>query len=146
MNGTPRTLPSIRLLLPLYAQLNSMSTELVLSPRYQPPPGQMDLVITNSDFQTILADATVTHPNPSDNQAISSLMLLPGHFSAQEKHLSDPSTDKLQQFWEQNSLLWFWKHMATLAQPFLHSWVNCLEFSGDNQSQIQTGISLQKSS
>ena len=69
-----------------------VSTELVLStltppaPGYQPPPGRMDLVITNSNFQTILADVTITHPNPPDNQAISFSMLQPGHFSANREN------------------------------------------------------------
>ena len=41
----------------------------------------MDLVVTDSDFSTILADVTITHPNPSLNQVISPAMLQPGHFT-----------------------------------------------------------------
>ena len=45
-----------------------VSTELIPTnltpptPGYQPLQGRMDLVVTDSDFTTILADVTVTHP------------------------------------------------------------------------------------
>ena len=45
------------------------------------PPGRMDLIVTDSNFVTMLADVTVTHPNPSINQSSSSVMLSPGHFA-----------------------------------------------------------------
>ena len=69
-----------------------VSTELVLStltplaPGYKPPSGRMDLVITDSDFNTVLADVTVTHPNPSDNQTITPSMLQRGHFSTNREN------------------------------------------------------------
>ena len=49
---------------------------------FNPPAGRMDLIVTDSDFVTILADVTVTHPNPSNNQTISAAMLSPGYFAA----------------------------------------------------------------
>ena len=49
---------------------------------FNPPTGRMDLIVTDSDFVTILADVTVTHPNPSNNQTISAAMLSPGYFAA----------------------------------------------------------------
>ena len=42
----------------------------------------MDLVVTNSDFNTLLADVTITHPSPSQNQSISPAMLAQGYFAA----------------------------------------------------------------
>ena len=41
----------------------------------------MDLVVTDSDFSTLLADVTITHPNPSANQAITPAMMRRGHFA-----------------------------------------------------------------
>ena len=41
----------------------------------------MDLIVTNSDLSTTLADVTITHPNPSDNQVISPAMLVSNYFS-----------------------------------------------------------------
>ena len=64
-----------------------VKSELVLSnlippaAGYQPPAGRMDRVVTDSDLNTMLADVTITHPNPSHNQQISSSMLQPGHFA-----------------------------------------------------------------
>ena len=69
-----------------------VSTEYVLSnltppmPGYQPPQGRTDLVITDSDFSTILPDIAVTHPNPSENQAIHAFMLQPGHFAVSREN------------------------------------------------------------
>ena len=51
------------------------------SATFSPPPGRMDLVLTSGDFNTILADVTITHPNPSQNQRITEAMTLQGHFS-----------------------------------------------------------------
>ena len=42
----------------------------------------MDLMVTDSNFVTTLADVTITHPNPSTNQSISAAMLSPGYFAA----------------------------------------------------------------
>ena len=42
----------------------------------------MDLMLTDSDFFTTLADVAITHPNPSNNQAISAAMNSPGYFAA----------------------------------------------------------------
>ena len=73
-----------------------ISSEMVLAtltppvPGYQPPMGRMDFVINDSDFSTItyiiLADVTITHPNPSDNQVVTSTMLQPGYFSANREN------------------------------------------------------------
>ena len=46
-----------------------------------PPIGRMDLVVTDSDFSTLLADFTITHPNPSANQAVTPAMMRRGHFA-----------------------------------------------------------------
>ena len=46
----------------------------------------MDLVVTDSDFSTILADVTITHPNPSINQPVTHSMLQPGHFSSHREN------------------------------------------------------------
>ena len=46
----------------------------------------MDLIVTDSDCSTILADVTITHPNPSENQAITPSMLEPGHFSVHREN------------------------------------------------------------
>ena len=40
----------------------------------------MDQIVTDSDFTTILADMTITHPNPSLNQSVTASMLQPGYF------------------------------------------------------------------
>ena len=45
------------------------------------PTGRMDLTVRDSDFSSILADVTITHPFPSSNQSISAGMTLPGHFA-----------------------------------------------------------------
>ena len=46
----------------------------------------MDLVITDGDFSTILADVTITHPNPSLNQQISRPMLQQGYFATHREN------------------------------------------------------------
>ena len=51
----------------------------------QPTSSRMDLIVTDSDFVPILADVTVTRPNPSNNQTISVAMLSPGYFAAHRK-------------------------------------------------------------
>ena len=51
------------------------------APGFNPPAGRMDLIVTDSNFVTMLADVTATHPNPSINQSISAAMLSPGHFA-----------------------------------------------------------------
>ena len=48
--------------------------------------GRMDLVITDSDLNAILADVTIAHPNPSENQIITSTMLQPEHFPKHTKY------------------------------------------------------------
>ena len=50
-------------------------------PGFLPPIGRMDLVVTDSDFSTLLADVTITHPNPSTNQAITPAMMRAGYFA-----------------------------------------------------------------
>ena len=52
------------------------------NPGFNPPSGRMDLMVTDSDFITTLADVTVTHPNPSSNQTVSPAMSSPGYFAA----------------------------------------------------------------
>ena len=52
-----------------------------LTPVYSPPQGRMDLIVTDSYFTTILADVTITNPNPSMNQSVTASMLQPGYFS-----------------------------------------------------------------
>ena len=42
--------------------------------------GVMDLVVTSSDSQTLLADVTITHPIPTNPTSITEPMLLPLHF------------------------------------------------------------------
>ena len=53
---------------------------------YSPPPGRMDLIITSGDFQTLLADVTITHPHPSSNQRISQNMMTNGYSAAHREH------------------------------------------------------------
>ena len=43
--------------------------------------GVMDLVVTSSDSQTLLADVTITHPIPTNPTSITEPMLLPLHFA-----------------------------------------------------------------
>ena len=43
--------------------------------------GRMDLVVTHSDSQTLLADVTITHPHPSNTASITEPMQLPLHFA-----------------------------------------------------------------
>ena len=47
----------------------------------------MDLRVTYNNFDTLLADVTVTHPSPSLNPNITPAMLLNGHFAAQQGEL-----------------------------------------------------------
>ena len=47
----------------------------------------MDLIITSGNFNTILADVTVTHPNPSSNQSVSPAMQNSGHFSTHREKI-----------------------------------------------------------
>ena len=69
-----------------------VSSEIVISnltppaPGYLPPAGRMDLVVTDSDFSTILADVTITHPNPSLNQQLTLPMMQPGYFSTNREN------------------------------------------------------------
>ena len=56
------------------------------SPGYLPPTGRMDLVVTDSDFTTLLADVSITHPNPSANQSITRPMLQQGYFATHREH------------------------------------------------------------
>ena len=46
----------------------------------------MDLMVTDSDFVTLLADVTITHPNPSLNQTITTTMLCPEHFASHREN------------------------------------------------------------
>ena len=55
-------------------------------PGFSPPQGRMDLVVTDSDFSTLLADVTITHPNPSINQPVTQSMLQRGHFSSHREN------------------------------------------------------------
>ena len=43
--------------------------------------GRMDLVVINSDSQTLLADLTITHPAPSNTTSINQSMQLPLYFA-----------------------------------------------------------------
>ena len=43
--------------------------------------GIMDLVVTSSDSQTLLADVTITHPIPANPTSITESMLVPFHFA-----------------------------------------------------------------
>ena len=56
------------------------------TPGFSPPQGRMDLMVTDSDFVTLLADVTITHPNPSLNQTITTTMLCPGHFASHREN------------------------------------------------------------
>ena len=47
-------------------------------PGCSPPQGRMDLVVTDSNFTTILDDVAITHPNPSINQSVTQAMLRQG--------------------------------------------------------------------
>ena len=57
-----------------------------LRQRFNPSQGRMDLMVTDSDFKTLLADDTVAHPSLSLNQNITPAMLLYGHFSAHSEN------------------------------------------------------------
>ena len=48
--------------------------------------GIMDLVVTSSDSQTLLADVTITHPIPAASTTITEAMLLPLHFAKQQEN------------------------------------------------------------
>ena len=50
-----------------------------------PPIRRIDLVVTNSDFSILLADITITHPNPSSNQSVTQAMLRQGYFAQHRK-------------------------------------------------------------
>ena len=43
--------------------------------------GRMDLVVTYSDSQTLLADVTITHPNPSTSTSLTEPMQIPLYFA-----------------------------------------------------------------
>ena len=43
--------------------------------------GRMDLVVTNSNFSTTLADVPISHPSPFSNQTITPAMTNPGYFA-----------------------------------------------------------------
>lgn len=43
--------------------------------------GRMDLVISSSDYPTLLADVTVTHPSPANPDSLSTSILQPLHFA-----------------------------------------------------------------
>lgn len=48
--------------------------------------GRMDLVVTYSDSQTLLADVTITHPAPSISTSITQAMQLPLYFAKHQEH------------------------------------------------------------
>jgi hypothetical protein len=48
--------------------------------------GRMDLVITGSDSQTLLADVTITHPAPASSVSITQPMLLPLYFAKYQEN------------------------------------------------------------
>jgi len=75
--------------LPVSAEIN-LAEIAPPSPGFLPPQGRMDLVVTDSDFHTILADVTITHPCPSENQAITQPMLNQGYFSAYRERTNKP--------------------------------------------------------
>ena len=54
------------------------------APGYQPPLGRMDLVITNGDFSTIIADVTLPHPNLTDNDATGAFISKSGEIEENE--------------------------------------------------------------
>lgn len=48
--------------------------------------GRMDLVVTHSDSQTLLADVTITHPAPANTTSITESMQLPLHFAKHQEN------------------------------------------------------------
>ena len=38
--------------------------------------------MTDRDFHIVLADVTITHPNPSPNQSVTQCMMAPGYFAS----------------------------------------------------------------
>ena len=101
-----------------------VSTEIVWAtltsppPGYQPPQGRMDLVVTDSDFSTILADVTITHPNPSDNQPILQSMLQPVNFSTNRENTKRSKYGQTASILGAYFIPWYLKPMVIWEQAF----------------------------